>query len=558
MLDSAVGRTDIDDGLEDLSCLEDLVTQLRQHDKEGYFDLQVENKPTQIHDGRIINLSYLRRLTIIPGAAKMMWKSNPFKLASADATHMHTRFGGVCNTIGTIDGERRHFTLMLVLVSVENRDNWLATLEAAKQYLFEGSPSMIVSDRDKGLLAVEDVFPQCVHSNCAVHIARNVGLTSRAGVQAVTGLAKASNSASFHARLRGIEVTYGSKVKQEIEKRVDLFCTHRLLSLYGGKKGSFITNFHVVSNNISESENFGLLEVRRKTFCRAVIAFLERMEAQINERRQTLRADAEAGKVILPSIIRDMANEAESIRRSGFMATLKSWSDSATPFTSWEVGCRSLTPQSEHDSYRVQLFPKASNWQDRIRCTCNNYIASGRPCAHASFVLFQCEAMKHQRNAVLTDKIKNESSRSLFTHVDCETWFHPGYGVAANVEMYAAAPLLIPSYSDLLQASRDKLLLPYPEIPCAPGSTKQKQHHDNIQRQKHYHTILRNIPEDGLPVEMFHQMRTYKHLQDLCSETHITCSRCGLQGHNIINCKQCYSLNTILTSMTCKWRIPQY
>ena len=104
--------------------------------------------------------------TITPSASE---KANPFKIASADATHLRNVFGGVLNTIGAMDCDKKLFT------------SFLCGFLVRKKKLDAFAPERVCLFANIKLLAADEILPNCVHTFCSVQIARNVGLGSNTG-----------------------------------------------------------------------------------------------------------------------------------------------------------------------------------------------------------------------------------------------------------------------------------------------------------------------------------------------------------------------------------------
>ena len=253
------GALDVEVALEDLACLASLLEQLKVCDPSGIYQLETVNRQMVVED-RAVDLTYLKSVHVIPSMAISYWRHNPMKLASVDATFGHTVLGGTFNTVNGIDGNMQRLTMMLSIVPVENKENWLRTFELSLHHLFDDELSMVISDRDKGLTAAEEIFPSAVHARCAVHIARNIGLGNGEGLRDITALAKAPTRSKFEAILNGISQKYqGKDIVERVQELVPLFCTHSLLERFGKDSVySFITNYGITSNNASEQENSGL------------------------------------------------------------------------------------------------------------------------------------------------------------------------------------------------------------------------------------------------------------------------------------------------------------
>lgn len=537
----------MDNVLADLRCLDNLISSLRRNDPMGFYELETEDKIVQVN-GRDVVCKFLTRVTVIPSMAIAFWKANPFKIASADATHLSNVFGGVLNTIGAMDGDKKRLTLFLCVCPCENKENWTNSLQNARDYLFANDIHMLISDRDKGLLAADEILPNCVHTFCSVHIARNVGLGSNTGYHDIAAVAKAPTMRAYEGALAGLLEKFEKSKAGLGEKLRDVaneFCTAQLLLNQGNDENlPFVTNYGVTSNNISEQENGALNEIRHLPYTRLVLQFMSRMESITNDRRRTL--DSLVGKVaVLPSAMNVVAAQAKEVRESHFFVRYRSSSESATVFCSWDV-VRLDAKGATEINHTVQLFPLAEKWQDRIQCACNYFLAKGIPCKHASAVLAYCAASINVAKSFLRTHIKNDKVRELFNGMNDPRWYAPGFHLEVNRQMYAAVPPLLPPYEDL---GSDELLFPFTSVSKLPGSTKQRQAHDEVMRRREYlRTLTEDVDERSLPDEMWHQYLLFTYLNQQFPEKRIQCSTCNMYGHRAPKCKQAAAAQVLLVS----------
>lgn len=490
---SARKATDSDVVFQDLCCLEFLTSWLQERDPEGFYQVEKELKNVE-YEGRMVECPFLKRVTVIPSMAKHFWTMSPFKVASADATHLTNVFGGVMNTIGSFDGNQRRITLALSISACENRDNWEQLFQTAMSNLFVNDIHLLISDRDKGLIAADDVLPNCVHSFCAVHIARNLGLANNAGYHDITGLAKAATVEEYEDRLRMLGEKYGKSkpsLVSQLEELSTKFCTSKLL-MNEGKNASlpFETNFGITSNNISEQENSALGEVRSLPYTAAILEFLSRMEALMHERRVSLSSLKAQNYSVVRSAVETVASQAKQMRETGFRVEFRSCNSEGNVFTSWNV-LRRGEDNSIVECHPVQLFPLAEKWHERIRCSCNHFLATGIPCRHASSVLAYCASSINTANSFLVT-----------------------------------------------------------------GSTKQvDMHHNILAREEYVRKLETCIDEDKLPRELWHQYLIFKYLNEEHPEKHVTCSSCSLRGHRADGCKQSTAVTALYRSTVFKEKL---
>lgn len=536
----------MDTTLQDLSVLEASIRYLQLNDAGGFYSCQVVTQ-TLDHGEGDIHVKYLKRVIVIPSMSVQIWKVNPFKFASADAAHLENVFGGVIQTIGCMDGEKRRITLILAITPVENKENWEWVLSLANEHVFQNDIHMLMSDRDKGLQSADWILRGCVHTHCSVHLARNFGLGNAAGYAAMSALAKAPTEGAYTSRLSEV-CGSDTTLRRRIEEVADSFVTAKLLQKFGTSlEYKFITNYGVTSNNISEQENFGLNCMRNLPYTEGLLAFLRRLETLANDRRQTLKRMHENNAEVVPWVLNAVVEGAKELRSHVYNVVYRSSSESGRVFTSWDVRQESVGGKSV--TYPVQLFPLAERWVDRIKCSCNYFVATGYPCKHASLVLSYCAATADVGKGFLSSHIRADNVRNFFRNMGDPRWYAPAYHVRVNMAMYEGCPPSLPSLNDLHLDARNNLLLPFPHVSKRPGSKKQVQKNQQIASQIHNVRLLTEyIDEKALPDDLWHQYMIFQHLHKDYPDRHVQCSICNLLGHRADSCKQAQAATAVRTS----------
>ena len=100
--------------------------------------------------------------------------------------------------------------------------------------------AVLVSDRDKGLMTVEKEMQQdqlqgCVFTHCALHIAKNTGITKSEAITIITKMAKAPNAETFEKYV--VELRLRSMQRKDCELHDQKQRVIRI-SRHKGKRGS--------------------------------------------------------------------------------------------------------------------------------------------------------------------------------------------------------------------------------------------------------------------------------------------------------------------------------
>lgn len=521
--------------MEDLACLASILNQLKAYDPLGVYQLETVTK-RMVLAHKEVDVTYMKAAHIIPSMSIEYWKKNPMKIASVDATFGRTVLGGTFNTVNGIDGNMQRLTMMLSIVPVENKENWLRTFELSMQHLFDDEISMVISDRDKGLIAAEEILPHAVHARCAVHIARNIGLGSGEGLRDVTALAKAPTRSKFEAILSAVSEKYqGKNVVEKLRDLVPVFCTHSLLDRYGkDHQYAFVTNYGITSNNASEQENSGLRTVRDLPYSQAVVAFMERLQKQFHVRRQQTYRWLSEGNLVVPHAVERAVEESKKLTRARFVVRLTSWLPSPRHVCTFKVFKDLITDQSVTATQLTILFrPTALLWQQRIVCPCCEYIATGIPCPHASYIISHCAATRSivgsQINEIIDDELK-----AFMCDLKSIVWYAPVFHTEVIKAMYEVDVSILPSWTDAITLSQNNFLMPF-GVPRKPGSRKQSLQNDEIvNRENEDFGEIHSRSIDDL-----HAHLTMTYLESLSeNERPHRCSLCGLVGHRASTCKQ--------------------
>lgn len=136
-----------DEYLLDLMYIRHYIENVRLCDPEGIYEIITTNGEFPLMKGggdltgtgtttTTLSCEYLDAVVVIPSFAKQLWKHSS-KIASADATHLRGRIGGVANTISIKDSNNSNITLMYTISAVENKKYWDITMKKAFEHLFE-------------------------------------------------------------------------------------------------------------------------------------------------------------------------------------------------------------------------------------------------------------------------------------------------------------------------------------------------------------------------------------------------------------------------------------
>lgn len=545
--DRTIGQTQtkITEALNDLCMLQNVVNALQAQDPAGYYAVELEEKIMNVGDlGQGVRCNYLKRLMVLPSMAIKFWKENPLKIVSADATHLKGPFGGVANTFAGMDGCNKRLTMMLCITDVENGDNWEAASKVAIEKVFEQDTELLMSDRDKGLMAAGELF-QCVHAHCAIHIARNLAM-GRTGNGDITALAKAPTKALYTWVLNNIKEKY-EQSKPNVDKKLDelapLFCTSHLLDSFSMKENSkFVTNYGITSNNISESENSGLNKIRHLPYSQLLIAFLLRMIQQFKERRHDYAKMLEDNCKIVTPVYKEVELLANKMVKKKYNARLISCIEGDSPTCTWLVSKHSVGQTTPIKVHTVQFAPKEALWTSRIICPCRYFLSTGKPCQHAAFVLLQCTATKGHRNTTI-ESIKDAFLKGTLTNMADECWYAPAFHTQRCFDMYGFEPKPLPVLEDMAMLSTNNMLLPFPKLGKKPGATRQAKQASEILQNENNDEDEDDDDEDDyenpdslLSMDDWHNKICTLYVAEHSPERHSHCQHCGLPGHKADKC----------------------
>ena len=116
-----------------------------------------------------------QRLFVCPSSSRTIFCYCP-KFIACDGTFTKARFRQILLFAATIDGNDEIVLLAWAIVESENEGSWLWFFEHLKRDIpeLETEPFTLISDRDKGLVKADGVFPNAVRAYCCLHIAENV------------------------------------------------------------------------------------------------------------------------------------------------------------------------------------------------------------------------------------------------------------------------------------------------------------------------------------------------------------------------------------------------
>ena len=140
------------------------------------------------HTARTDGKFTFQRIFFGPYDSNNIW-NNCFRFLSLDGAHLRSRFKTILQVTAIRDGNNEVYPLAWALTESENEDSWRWLLNnllrhtpslghSNSQVLSKASP-VVISDRDKGLLAADELLTGCHRAYCCFHIRQN--MTQRFG-----------------------------------------------------------------------------------------------------------------------------------------------------------------------------------------------------------------------------------------------------------------------------------------------------------------------------------------------------------------------------------------
>ena len=183
--------------MEEMFILEEVLEKCKLSDPEGMYELEVKELSYRVegdvdendeNEEEISKMFF--RLHVMPSASKHWWK-HCRKIMSADAAHLRGQLDNVVNMLTAKDANDQNFTLMYTICGNEDGANFHSTLSRASAAL-GNDITVLVSDR---IMTVEKEMQQdqlqgCVFTHCALHIAKNTGITKSEAITIITKMAK--------------------------------------------------------------------------------------------------------------------------------------------------------------------------------------------------------------------------------------------------------------------------------------------------------------------------------------------------------------------------------
>ncbi len=205
--------------------------------KSGSYYLEVQelgyelNLP-EVHSQNSQNtLKQFRRCALIPSMSKMLFKRTR-KIVAIDGAVLRGDFGGVSLVIVGYYANNQTCILAFAIVDVENCENWQWFLSIVLKDL--GAPRLIISDKLSGLYAINE-WLRGINKNeqvrkhygyaedvetvrmsvCAVHAARNCGITDRIALGGIIRMALCGDIGFRRRYLRSFVIGDSSRCNTE-------------------------------------------------------------------------------------------------------------------------------------------------------------------------------------------------------------------------------------------------------------------------------------------------------------------------------------------------------
>ncbi len=529
-IQQALGDT-FDDYLADLQMLTGLIDHLKENDKDGIYDLEVQNLSYTIPMEDLINELHVysgantyakefKRMLVIPSVSVQFWKNHLRQIMTLDACHMYGRFDCVCNLLVAVDANNQLFPLGYSITKNEDGENWKYTARHAFAKL--NPISLAISDRDKGLAQIsslENVPLPTQYANCAVHMAKNAKFSKAEDIPLVTELAKCCTLQEYDKCLQKI-----AAVKPEsaayLDERKELFC---LLFM---QSETFVTNYGVVTSNAAEQMNNVLKQFRDMPFAAGILWFLEYLQKMILERKEASASMREKTHTVAGNLYPQVKVTAQKMYDASYRFSLQSFD----PETEKATFLISLSGASLQYSKKVALQPNATHWADRIECLCQKRLY-GYPCWHAAIILRfmlkkRCFGVpRHSKQYFVDPKWRLWST----------VWYAPALHVETYFKEYSEIAMNVPQPSFVHGIKRYQLFPP-PFVPRK-GRHKKRRH------------TSKAIPPQALPIEdapssdaEYEDDEFGVDVEDkdpyAPEKTHVThlCTGCGKAHHDIRNC----------------------
>ena len=368
--------------------LEEVLEKCKLSDPEGMYELEVKELSYRVegdvdendeNEEEISKMFF--RLHVMPSASKHWWK-HCRKIMSADAAHLRGQLDNVVNMLTAKDANDQNFTLMYTICGNEDGANFHSTLSRASAAL-GNDITVLVSDR---IMTVEKEMQQdqlqgCVFTHCALHIAKNTGITKSVAITIITKMAKAPNAETFEKYAVELRLQCNEKTVNFMIKNKELYAYHAIKAREEAKAGVvFFTNYGQCNNNASEQQNNKHKDFRDMPYVSALLLFLKGYNEQIFDRfNAALKMEADGMEVVDKIVQQTMAAAVEMTQRGWNFQTVNidRDTDNNNAVTRAVFLVTRKNSNNQVVQHTVALFPSAPNWYNRIDCACG-------PCSRIS------------------------------------------------------------------------------------------------------------------------------------------------------------------------------
>ena len=165
-----------------------------------------------------LDQEHFHRVFVCPGTGAYAMALNFMAL---DGTYCRNCYHLTLLTASMRDNDGGIFLIAWSVVESENSSSWRWFLSLLKKAIptLGNPPFVIISDRDKGCRAADDVFPWATRATCAWHLQQNMlkKTKSKECALAVRWLARAIDEPSIHRQERKV-LQYGGQVRIRLSR----------------------------------------------------------------------------------------------------------------------------------------------------------------------------------------------------------------------------------------------------------------------------------------------------------------------------------------------------
>jgi len=425
----------------------------RGHEEDnGRLDFLHELSTFDEHYNGILSTSRVfKRLLVMPSWTQHFFQHGR-KIGTVDGCHCKALFKGVILSFVAKSASNRPIAIAFAYVSIENHDNWDYFITGLASLL--ANIQVILSDKDKGLQSVNLVNTtvtalnnsnagihltandiNIIHGHCALHLAKNVGVTSKEGKAAVCNYAKApcvGLQNYYYERMLTHEAVGEKRAQQLLDRRGEF----TFLGLH--EKFGLTRIFNETSTNAVENINGSFLKaIRFLDVCSMVNTWLldsaNVFSKELQEATLTLRsfnhyiATNTIGRKYnaYDSFVDDtMSKECMAMGKNLYQTkfdikfvTYDATTGKATfnvlprknrnHFTNVTIRFRDVFEVQNDDPQFIatatgnQLYDNISRVLDIthiLECPCNGNFVHGQPCMHARVLLYKLPDLSKTHN----------------------------------------------------------------------------------------------------------------------------------------------------------------